>query len=85
MSDVTDADVYVISTVRTVLVRAAGRAMYECGMRLGLEVGGLRSLQKQAKCYLAALNSLRLINPEYAWIVKPVTKTDDQVGVQIQV
>ena len=52
--------------------------MYECGMRLGVEVSGLRALQKQAKCFLAALNSLRLINPENAWIVKPVVSSDHQ-------
>ena len=46
--------------------------MYEHGMRLGQEVGGLAGLQKQAKCYLAAMNSLRLVSDKYAWIVKPV-------------
>ena len=45
--------------------------MYEYGMRLGQETTGLKSLQKQAKCYLAALNALRLVDPAYAWIVKP--------------
>ena len=47
-------------------------------MRLGQEVGGLKGLQKQAKCYLAALNSLRLVSPDYAWIVKPAPSMRQQ-------
>lgn len=50
----------------------AGSVMYEYGMRLGNEVAGLKGLQKQAKCYLAAMNCLHLVDPRYAWIVKPV-------------
>lgn len=45
--------------------------MFEYGMRLGREVRTLRGLQKQGNCFLAALNCLRLIRPEYAWIVQP--------------
>ena len=45
--------------------------MYEYGMRLGREATGLNVLQKEAKCYLAALNALRLVESEYAWLVKP--------------
>ncbi|XP_062856315.1 nuclear pore complex protein Nup160 isoform X2 [Trichomycterus rosablanca] len=51
--------------------RKAGTVMFEYGMRLGREVRTLRGLQKQVNCYLAALNCLRLIQPEYAWIVRP--------------
>ncbi|XP_030633341.1 nuclear pore complex protein Nup160 [Chanos chanos] len=51
--------------------RKAGTVMFEYGMRLGREVRTLRGLQKQVNCYLAALNCLRLIRPEYAWIVQP--------------
>lgn len=47
--------------------------MYEHGLRQGREVSGLRGLQKQAKCYLAALNALRLVSPAYAWILKPIS------------
>ncbi|RUS77937.1 hypothetical protein EGW08_014311 [Elysia chlorotica] len=54
--------------------RKAGRVMYERGLRLSQEVPGLRSLQQQAQSYLAALNSLYLVQPEYAWIVKPVLR-----------
>ena len=62
--------------------------MYEYGMRLGQETTGLKSLQKQAKCYLAALNALRLVDPAYAWIVKPATAQQVRVvavGLTLQV
>ncbi|KAG8431550.1 hypothetical protein GDO86_018318 [Hymenochirus boettgeri] len=52
--------------------RKAGTVMFEYGMRLGREVRTLRGLQKQVNSYLACLNCLRLIRPEYAWIVQPV-------------
>lgn len=51
--------------------RKAGTVMFEYGMRLGREVRTLRGLQKQVNSYLASLNCLRLIRPEYAWIVRP--------------
>jgi hypothetical protein len=47
--------------------------MFEYGMRLGREVRTLRGLEKQGNCYLAAINCLRLIRPEYAWIVQPAS------------
>ncbi|MBN3325015.1 NU160 protein, partial [Atractosteus spatula] len=47
--------------------------MFEYGMRLGREVRTRHGLQKQVNCYLAAMNCLRLIRPEYAWIVQPVS------------
>ncbi|XP_077176981.1 nuclear pore complex protein Nup160 [Paroedura picta] len=53
--------------------RKAGTVMFEYGMRLGREVRTLGGLQKQANCYLAAINCLRLIRPEYAWIVQPAS------------
>ncbi|XP_068751589.1 nuclear pore complex protein Nup160-like isoform X2 [Montipora capricornis] len=56
--------------------RKAGSAMYEHAMRLGQEVSGLDSLQKQAKCYLAAMNSLHLVDPKNAWIVKPLDRVN---------
>lgn len=55
-----------------VCAHSAGTIMFEFGMRLGREVRTLRGLQKQVNCYLAALNCLHLIRPEYAWIVQPV-------------
>jgi len=56
--------------------RKAGSAMYEHAMRLGQEVSGLDSLQKQAKCYLAAMNALHLVDPKNAWIVKPLDRVN---------
>ncbi|XP_020630292.1 nuclear pore complex protein Nup160-like isoform X2 [Orbicella faveolata] len=56
--------------------RKAGSAMYDHAMRLGQEVSGLDSLQKQAKCYLAAMNALRLVDPKNAWIVKPLDRVN---------
>ena len=53
--------------------------MYECGMRLGLEVPGIDGLVQQANCYLACLNALQLGDPKYAWIVKPVALTPGNV------
>ncbi len=41
--------------------RKAALVMYECGMRLGTEVFTPEGLQKQAKCYLACLNCLKLV------------------------
>ncbi|BFZ03943.1 hypothetical protein BsWGS_06979 [Bradybaena similaris] len=55
--------------------RKAGRIMFEQGLRLSQEVPGLKSLQQQAQCYLSTLNTLRLVRPEYAWIVKPETRS----------
>lgn len=57
----------------------AGAVMYEYGRRLGREVPGVQGLQHQAKCYLAALNALRLVDPKYAWIVQPATTGATQV------
>ncbi|XP_076018767.1 nuclear pore complex protein Nup160 [Genypterus blacodes] len=53
--------------------RKAGTVMFEFAMRLGREVRTRLGLQKQVNCYLAALNCLRLIRPEYAWIVQPTS------------
>ncbi|KAL4622892.1 nuclear pore complex protein Nup160 [Arapaima gigas] len=51
--------------------RKAGTVMFEYGMRLGREVRTCQGLQRQVNCYLAAMNCLRLIRPDYAWIVQP--------------
>jgi hypothetical protein len=53
--------------------------MYEHGMRLGREVPSRLGLQKQVQCYLAAMNALRLVDPVYAWIVKPTACSESQV------
>merc|ERR1712079_740331 len=54
--------------------RKAAYVMYECAMRLSTETFSQQGLEKQVQCFLACLNSLRLVNPNYAWIVKPVLK-----------
>ncbi|XP_014677930.1 PREDICTED: nuclear pore complex protein Nup160-like isoform X2 [Priapulus caudatus] len=51
--------------------RKAGSVMYEYGRRLGQEVAGMQALQQQVRCYLTAMNALRVGSPEYAWIVRP--------------
>ena len=48
--------------------------MYEHGLRLGQELPGIRGLQRQVQCYLAAMHALRLVKPEYAWVVKPIPR-----------
>ena len=35
-------------------------------------MSGVRALQRQAQCYLVAMNTLRLVQPEYAWIIQPL-------------
>lgn len=47
--------------------------MYDYGVRIRSEVPGLKGLQRQAKCYLACMNALKLGDPKFRWIVKPVT------------
>ena len=61
------------------LLFTAGSVMYEHGMRLSRECPGKRGLQRQAQCYLAAMNALRLVDPDYAWIVKPVPPAKPKV------
>nr|XP_057932206.1 nuclear pore complex protein Nup160 [Doryrhamphus excisus] len=51
--------------------RKAGSAMLELGMRLGREVPSVVGLRKQVNCFLAAINCLRLIRPQYAWLLQP--------------
>ncbi|KAL4225759.1 hypothetical protein ACF0H5_016448 [Mactra antiquata] len=60
--------------------RKAGSVMYEQGMRLGCEVPGKQGLQRQAQCYLSALNALRLVKPEYSWIIKPTLVSKQNLG-----
>ena len=51
--------------------------MYECAMRVATEMVNLAGLKQQLRCYLATLNALKLVNSQYAWIVKPVLKIED--------
>lgn len=56
---------------------SAGSVMYEFGMRMRHEVRDLKGLQRQAKCYLACMNVLKLGDPKYAWILKPAASTSE--------
>ncbi|KAG8796796.1 hypothetical protein FRC12_000046 [Ceratobasidium sp. 428] len=69
--------------------RSAGAAMYERARRLGEEaVAGLSAggvgLQDefvqvanvQARCYLAAINSLELVDPSHSWVLLSATMDD---------
>jgi nuclear pore complex protein Nup160 len=58
--------------------RKAAHVMYECGMRLGTELFTLEGLKRQAKCYLACLNCLKLVSEKNAWIVRPVLNTSEK-------
>ncbi|XP_062521773.1 nuclear pore complex protein Nup160-like isoform X2 [Corticium candelabrum] len=51
--------------------RRAAFSMYEYATRLSRERNNLQSLQKQAKCYLAAMNALHIVERKSAWIIRP--------------
>ncbi|KJE89139.1 nucleoporin [Capsaspora owczarzaki ATCC 30864] len=54
--------------------RSAALAMYEFAQRLGSEVAPKEMVHwcdLQARCYLAAVNALRLVKPENAWLRVP--------------
>ena len=48
--------------------------MYEYGQRLFQEVPGTASLNKQVLALGMTLDNLRIIDPDYAWIIKPTVK-----------
>lgn len=54
------------------LALSAASVMCELSLRLTREVRSVASLQKQVNCFLSALTCLRLIRPEFSWIVQPV-------------
>lgn len=54
--------------------RKAASTMYEYGQRLFQEVPGTASLNKQVLALGMTLDNLRIIDPEYAWIIKPTVK-----------
>lgn len=51
--------------------RKAAYYMYECALRLRLEISGINSLKRQEKCYLLCLNLLKMVDKKYAWIAVP--------------
>ena len=63
--------------VRMCDMSAAGSIMYEYATRLARDCADLKGVQGQAKCLLAAMNALRLGDPKFAWVTRPVTSGDD--------
>lgn len=76
--------------------RSAGAAMYERARRLGEEAvaglgaggageGGLQGefvqvANVQARCYLAAINSLELVDPSHSWVLLSASTEEGEVG-----
>lgn len=54
--------------------RKAASTMYEYSQRLFQEVPGLQSLNKQVLALGLTLDNLRIIDKNYAWIIKPTVK-----------
>ncbi|KAK6630703.1 hypothetical protein RUM44_002872 [Polyplax serrata] len=63
---------YSFHTLRGTM-RKAACVMYEQAFRLSFDSTdtSIKTLEKQCKCYIAAINSLNLVKEEDAWIVKP--------------
>ncbi|KAF8760306.1 Nucleoporin [Rhizoctonia solani] len=63
--------------------RSAGAAMYERARRLGeeavVEEEFVQVANVQARCYLAAINSLELVDPSHSWVLLSVS-TDEDLG-----
>ncbi|XP_023245481.1 nuclear pore complex protein Nup160 homolog [Copidosoma floridanum] len=60
--------------INTGNMRKAASTMYEQAVRLGQEPPVLSFLLRQARCYLAAMNALQLVDNDYRWIVRPFFK-----------
>ena len=52
--------------------------MYQFALRLARDTPGLKGVQGQAKCLLAAMNALRLGDPKFAWVMRPASSVDDE-------
>ena len=57
--------------------------MYECSVRFGAEVSGVVGLQGQASALLASMNCLRLVEPQYAWVVRPKAVVKSQQVIRL--
>lgn len=57
--------------------------MYEQAFRLSIDNTDtcIKILEKQCKCYIAAINSLNLVKKEDAWIVKPFLNEEMDVVI----
>lgn len=56
----------------------AASVMYEYSCKLRAEISGIKGLQGQAKCLLAAMNALKLGDAKYAYILRQRMKTFGQ-------
>lgn len=63
--------------------RLAASVMYEQAFRLS-QYNTAEALEKQAKCYLAAKNVLQLVNPQYAWVVRPSDPDEEEQEVTLE-
>ncbi|XP_022905074.1 nuclear pore complex protein Nup160 homolog [Onthophagus taurus] len=52
-------------------LRLAGAVMYEQAFRLN-QWNSIEALEKQVKCYLAAVNALSLCESKHAWVLTPI-------------
>ncbi|CEL59495.1 Nuclear pore complex protein Nup160 OS=Mus musculus GN=Nup160 PE=1 SV=2 [Rhizoctonia solani AG-1 IB] len=61
--------------------RSAGAAMYERARRLGeeavVEEEFVQVANVQARCYLAAINSLELVDPSHSWVLLSASGDED--------
>lgn len=59
------------------------RKINQLGSRtIGLDISIIKLLQEQCRSYLAAINALSSVSPEYAWIVGR-KETDDAVAGRV--
>lgn len=59
-------------------IRKAATVMYEQAYRLR-QYNSAKALEKQVKCYLAAVNALSLMDPEFAYVIKPAETDENQL------
>lgn len=62
------------------MIFAAASIMYEQAFRL-MQYNTMEALEKQVKCYLAAINSLNLCEKKFAWVLRPADPdlTDEEI------
>ncbi|XP_030768263.1 nuclear pore complex protein Nup160 homolog isoform X2 [Sitophilus oryzae] len=63
--------------------RLAASIMYEQAYRLS-QTNTTDALEKQVKCYLAAKNVLQLVDPQYAWVIRPSDPDEDEDEVILE-
>ncbi|KAH1005345.1 hypothetical protein HUJ04_006346 [Dendroctonus ponderosae] len=63
--------------------RLAASVMYEQAYRLS-QCESADSLEKQVKCYLAAKNVLQLVDPQYAWVIRPADPDEEPNEVTLE-